>query len=89
MAKSRSKKPPRFRSLDELVAFFDTHDLGDYLDKMPEAHFEVDLKRDVHLVAIDPELADEVTRIARSKRTTSGRLINSWLREKVQEQAQM
>ncbi|OGG44510.1 MAG: hypothetical protein A3F84_07070 [Candidatus Handelsmanbacteria bacterium RIFCSPLOWO2_12_FULL_64_10] len=87
MAKSRSKKLPRFRSLDELVAFFDTHDLGDYLDKMPEAHFEVDLKRDIHLVAIDPELADEVTRIARSKRMTSGRLINSWLREKVREQA--
>jgi hypothetical protein len=86
MAKSNSKKLPRFRSLDELVEFFDTHDLGDYLDAMPEAHFEVDIKREVHLVAIDTDIADKLAQIARSKRTSSGRLINSWLREKILEQ---
>ena len=36
---------PRFQSLDELVKFFDTHDLGDYWEQMPEAHFEVDVTR--------------------------------------------
>lgn len=36
---------PHFASLDELVEFFDTHDLGEYWDQMPEAHFEVDIKR--------------------------------------------
>ena len=89
MEKNKSKRRPRFRSLDELVAFFDTHDLGDYLDEMSEVHFDVDLKKDMHLIAIDADLADKVTRIARSKRTSSGKLINSWLREKVLEQARI
>lgn len=35
MAKSKSKKPPRWESLDKLVEFFDTHDMGDYWDEMP------------------------------------------------------
>ena len=48
---------PHFTSLDELVEFFDTHDLGEYLDQMPEAHFEVDIKTKTHLFAIDDELA--------------------------------
>ncbi len=38
----RHRSLPVFRSLDELVAFFDTHDLGHYWDEMPEAEdFEV------------------------------------------------
>lgn len=36
---------PRFRSLDEFVEFFDTHDVGEYWDEMPEAHFEDALRR--------------------------------------------
>lgn len=83
MAKSKSKS----RSLDELVEFFDTHDLGDYWDEMPEAHFEIDIKRRLHLVAIGAELADKLTEMARSRQTSSERLINSWLREKIVEQS--
>jgi hypothetical protein len=87
MAESKSKNLPRFRSLDELVEFFDTHDLGEYWNEMPEAHFEVDLKRRTHLVAIDAELVDKLTEIARSRHTSSEELINSWLREKILERA--
>jgi len=36
-------------SLDELVEFFDTHDLGEYWDQMPEAHFEVDIKTKTYI----------------------------------------
>ncbi|MCK4735746.1 MAG: hypothetical protein KAT65_25050 [Methanophagales archaeon] len=43
MTKGESKNLPRFRSLDELVKFFDTHDLDEYWTEMPEAHFEVDI----------------------------------------------
>lgn len=89
MTKNKSKSLPRFRSLDKLVEFFDTHDLGEYWDKMPEADFEVDIKRRVHLVAIDAELANKLTEIARSKEISSEKLINSWLREKILEQAGM
>ncbi len=50
MAKSETESLPRFRSLDELVAFFDSHDLGEYLDQMPEVEFEVDIRRKTHLL---------------------------------------
>jgi hypothetical protein len=85
MAKSKPKILPHFRSLDELVKFFDTHDLGEYWDEMPEAHFEVDIKRRTHLFALDAELADKLTEIAKSRQMSSGSLLNAWLKEKIQE----
>ncbi len=84
MQKSKSKKIPKFRSLDELVNFFDTNDLGEYWNHMPEADFEVDLKRRTHLFSIDSELAVRLTEIARSKQMSSQALVNVWLREKIQ-----
>ena len=74
---------PDFASLDELVEFFDTHDLGEYWEQMPEAHFAVDIKRQTHLFALDEELADKLTEIALSRQVSSEVLINSWLREKI------
>jgi hypothetical protein len=55
MAENDSQKLPSFTSLDELVEFFDTHDMGDYEESLPEVNFEVDLQRKTHLVAIDEE----------------------------------
>ena len=43
MTKTKSKNLPRFRSFDELVKFFDTHELGEYWTEMLEALFEVDI----------------------------------------------
>jgi len=45
MIENESKKLPPSKSLDDLVDFFDTHDLGEYWDKMPAADFAVDIKR--------------------------------------------
>ncbi len=78
---------PKFDSLDDLVAFFETHDLGDYLDRMPEANFDIDLKRRTHIVTIDDDLAEKLDAIARTRHLPSERLINVWLREKILEQA--
>ncbi len=86
MTKSKSKNLPRFGSLDELVNFFDTHDLGEYWSEMPDAHFEVDIKRKTHLFAIDTELANKLTEIAKNREISSEALINTWLKEKIQEQ---
>jgi len=86
MAKSRQRNLPHFGSLDELVKFFDTHDLGEYWDEMPEAHFEVDIKVRKHLFALDAELAVKLTEIAKSKQISSETLINAWLKEKIQKQ---
>jgi len=89
MAESKLKRLPRFGSLEELVEFFDAHDLGEYWDEMPETHFEVDLKGHTHLVAIDSEVADTIAKIARSKHTSPDVLVDSWLREKILEQTRM
>ena len=85
MAKSKSKGLPPSRSLDELVEFFDTHDMGEYWEHMPEAHFDIDIKRRAHLAAIDEELIDRLSEVAKSKHASIETLINSWLREKVLE----
>ena len=78
-------KLPNFKSLDELVEFFDAHDLGEYLDEMPEEHFDVDIKKKIHLFALDSEIADELTKIAKLRHTSSEMLINTWLKDKIQE----
>lgn len=83
MAENNSQDLPRHRSLDELVEFFDTHDVGDYVDRMPEAEFTVDLKSKRHLVALDTEVADRLTEIAKAQQTSAEALVNSWLKERI------
>ena len=84
MARSKSKPLPKFDSLDELVAFFDKHDMGEYWDQLPEAKFQVSIKTRKHLVAIDKEIIPTLNKIAKSKKVPSERLINTWLREKIE-----
>ncbi len=76
----------KFDSLDKLIEFFDTHDLGEYLDTMPEADFDIDIQRRVHVITLDEDLASKLTEIAKVKRVSSQTLVNTWLREKVSEQ---
>ena len=83
MAGNEAKRLPQLGSLDELVKHFDTHDWGDYIAQMPEAEFKVDLERRVHLVALEADLADRLTEIARTRRTSSEALVNTWVRERV------
>ena len=71
MAKSKSKSLPRFKSLNELVEFFGSHDLGEYWDQMPEVDFEVEIKRKTNLFALDAELAGKLMEIAKSKQISS------------------
>lgn len=86
MEKSKEKKIPHLKSIDKLIKFFDAHDMGEYWEEMPEAKFEVDIKRRIHLFSLDAELDNKLTAIARSKHISSERLINAWLKEKLQEQ---
>ena len=83
MAESSSHNLPPHASLEELVEFFDEHDMGDYLEQMPEAHFDVAIKRRAHLVAIDEELADKLDEIAKERQIPAEALVNAWLKEKI------
>jgi len=85
MAKSKAKKLPAMDSINELVDFFETHDLGEYWEQMPEADFEVNIKRRKHLVALEEDVAARVTAIAKAKKVSSEALINTWLKERLRE----
>ena len=67
----------------KLVEFFDKHDMGDYWDRLPKAEFEVNIKTRKHLVAIDEKIIPRINQIAKSKRVTSAKFINTRLREKI------
>ena len=74
---------PRFSSTDELVAYVEAHDIGEYLDVMPEAHFDVELRTRKQVVTLDDDLAEQIEKIAVTEHIPSQRLINTWLREKL------
>jgi CopG antitoxin of type II toxin-antitoxin system len=83
MAANKKDELPKTDSLDELVEFFDTHDMGEYWDRMPEAGLDIDIRQRKHLVALDDDLAGKVARVARSRHVSSESLVNSLLREKL------
>jgi len=47
MRENKNKNLPSFKSVDELVAFFETHDMGEYWERLPEAEVEISLKKKV------------------------------------------
>jgi hypothetical protein len=82
MAKNNGQILPHFVSSDELVEYFDTHDLGDYLENLTEVSFDVDIQKRRHVFTIDEDIAEKLTEIASIRNVPSEVLINSWLREK-------
>lgn len=77
------KTLPEFKTLGSLTDFFDDNDMGDYLETMPEASFDVDIKRRKHFVAVDEEIAGQLSEISKQEHVSSGAIVNSWLREKI------
>ena len=86
MKKSENRALPHFDSLDELVNFFDEHDMGEFYEQMPEVDFEVDIRRRQHLFSLDAEVSRKLTEIAKSRKISSEALANAWLIEKIKEQ---
>ena len=83
MVKSKTKKLPS--SIGKLVKFFEAQDMGEFFDDMPEAKFEVEIKRKTHLFSLDSKIEKKLTEIAKSKHISPEKLINSWLKEKLSE----
>jgi len=86
MATNKKKNAlPGGLSHAELVELFETQDMGELWDQMPEADFDIEIRRRKHLVALDDDLAGKVTKIARSRHVSSESLVNALLREKLAE----
>ena len=86
MAKDKTKKLPEFKSLDDLVDFFDSKDLGDFWEELPEAKFDVNIKNKKHLFTLEDDVAKKLTRIAKTKQISSQSLINQWIKESIRKQ---
>ena len=71
---------PEFDSIEDLVEYFDSHDLGKF--DLPEVHFEVDILKKTFLVAVDKTLMSKLGEVARAQHVSTGELVNSWLKEK-------
>jgi hypothetical protein len=76
-------KLPEFDTIADLVDFFDTHDLGEYFDEMPEVPGEVNLKHSRGLVAIDLQLLKRLAQVAQQQHLSTTSLVNTWLSERV------
>lgn len=83
MAESKSGKLPQFSSRQELVEFFETHDMGEYENNLPEIHFDVDIKRNHYLVSVDGSLMNKLLEVARGEQVSVEILVDSWLKEKL------
>ncbi len=83
MPESKSEKLPQFSSSQELVDFFDTHDMGEYESQMPEVAFEVDLKRDHYLVSVNGRLMSQLLEAAQGQQVSVELLVDTWLKEKL------
>jgi hypothetical protein len=83
MTENKPKSLPKFNSIEEIVSFFDSHDLGEFESELPEVNFDVDLKKKHYLVAIDEELMLQLLEVAREQKISVEMLVNSWCRDKL------
>jgi hypothetical protein len=83
MTENNPKSLPKFNSTEEIVNFFDSHDLGEFDSELPEVNFDVDLKKKHYLVAIDEELMLKLLEVAREQKVSVEMLVNSWCRDKL------
>ena len=72
-------------SLDELVEIFESRDLGDEWETMTPTSFAVDLASQRHLVALDDDVVERLSTLARAKHLSFEVLANLFLREKLAE----
>lgn len=67
------------------IEYFDTHDLSEELEKMPEVHFEISPRLRRKRYPLDDELSEKLAAIARQRGIPAEDLLNQWVREKAAE----
>lgn len=87
MKKNRKRAIPKhFRTQEEAGEFWDTHDLGNYLDQIEEVAMSFHLKRRRHLLSIEPALARKLHAAAAARGVSPETIANLWLRERLAEE---
>lgn len=75
--------PKCFDTIEQAGAFWDSHDLADYLDDVEDVEFEVDVRFRQHLVALEPGLYEKLAAESRRQGLHAETLVNLWLAERL------
>ena len=70
-------------TLEEIGAFWDSHNLADYAEETPEVSFELHAQRR-RRITLDPELYARLEAEARARGISPETLVNRWVTEKLQ-----
>jgi len=76
-------KIPETDSIQELAHFWDTHDLTDFEDQLEEVNEPVFERKKFLKIQLEPEDAEAVIQIARSRGVSYTELIKEWVLEKI------
>ncbi len=74
---------PRTDSVQELAHFWDTHDLTDFEDELEEVREPVFERQTVVSIQLEPEDAEVVKSLARSRKISHTSLIQQWIVERI------
>jgi len=75
--------PDNFTSLDEFLAFWDTHSSADFEHSMEAVAVEVDLTSSQAYMPVAKDLLSKVRVQARRQGVSSETLVNLWLQERL------
>ncbi len=80
-------KIPEFKTLEEAADYWDTHSFADHLEDTEPVEIEVCLDKRRIFLEIDPDISEKLKKIAQKKGQSYNKLINSWIREKIVQEA--
>lgn len=82
----KKAKIPSTDTVEELAKFWDTHDATDFEDEVEEVAEPVFVRksRNVMTIRLEPQEAEAVEKIAKSKGLEEGALLREWVLEKLQ-----
>jgi hypothetical protein len=74
--------------LDELVAFWETHDFTDYLDEMEEVDLDsLPIESTVLHIPLEAEPLAKLAHLAAQQGLTPGHLARTWIEERLKQAA--
>ena len=83
MSEEKVSSLSKSHSLDEMAEFWDTHSLADYEDQTYEVEMTFDPLARRSAVNIEPELMEDLRRVAQERRVSTQTLVNVWLRQRL------
>ena len=78
---------PEAQTYQEMGAFWDTHDLGDYWDQTEPVEFEVEEPSQTTYYPVEVTLSAKLRDVAVKKGISATTLLNLWLQEKMLQEA--